>query len=39
VGGKEGYPIIGAVISAVGAREYYARRGFEMGDLYMVKVI
>jgi len=28
-----------AVISAVGTREYYAGRGFEMGDLYMVKAI
>jgi elongator complex protein 3 len=28
-----------AVISAVGTREYYAGRGFEMGDLYMVKKI
>ena len=26
-----------AVIAAVGTREYYAGRGFEMGDLYMVK--
>ena len=26
-----------AVISAVGTREYYAGRGFEMGELYMVK--
>ncbi|MEJ2756879.1 MAG: tRNA uridine(34) 5-carboxymethylaminomethyl modification radical SAM/GNAT enzyme Elp3 [Anaerolineales bacterium] len=26
-----------AVISAVGTREYYAGRGFRMGDLYMVK--
>ena len=26
-----------AVISAVGTRRYYAGRGFEMGDLYMVK--
>ena len=25
------------VISAVGTREYYARRGFKMGELYMVK--
>jgi elongator complex protein 3 len=28
-----------AVISAVGTREYYAGRGFKMGDLYMVKGI
>jgi len=28
-----------AVISAVGTREYYAGRGFEMGELYMVKAI
>jgi elongator complex protein 3 len=27
------------VISAVGTREYYAGRGFEMGELYMVKKI
>ena len=26
-----------AVIAAVGTREYYADRGFKMGDLYMVK--
>jgi elongator complex protein 3 len=26
-----------AVIAAVGTREYYAGRGFEMGNLYMVK--
>jgi len=26
-----------AVISAVGTRDYYARRGFEMGEYYMVK--
>jgi elongator complex protein 3 len=26
-----------AVIAAVGTRGYYARRGFDMGDLYMVK--
>jgi elongator complex protein 3 len=26
-----------AVISAVGTREYYAARGFEMGELYMVR--
>ncbi len=28
-----------AVIAAVGTREYYAGRGFEMGELYMVKRI
>jgi elongator complex protein 3 len=28
-----------AVIAAVGTREYYAGRGFEMGDLYMVKAL
>ncbi|HAE85901.1 MAG TPA: tRNA uridine(34) 5-carboxymethylaminomethyl modification radical SAM/GNAT enzyme Elp3 [Anaerolineaceae bacterium] len=28
-----------AVIAAVGTREYYAMRGFEMGELYMVKSI
>lgn len=26
-----------AVISAVGTRAYYAARGFDMGELYMVK--
>jgi histone acetyltransferase (RNA polymerase elongator complex component) len=26
-----------AVIAAVGTREYYAGRGFEIGKLYMVK--
>ena len=26
-----------AVISAIGTRQYYATRGFEMGELYMVK--
>ena len=25
------------VISAVGTRDYYAARGFELGDLYMTK--
>jgi elongator complex protein 3 len=28
-----------AVIAAVGTREYYAGRGFEMGELYMVKPV
>lgn len=28
-----------AVISAIGTREYYAGRGFRMGDLYMVQEI
>ncbi len=28
-----------AVIAAVGTRAYYADRGFEMGDLYMVKPV
>ena len=28
-----------AVIAAVGTREYYAQRGFEMGNLYMVKTL
>ena len=28
-----------AVIAAVGTREYYAGRGFEMGEMYMVKKI
>jgi len=26
-----------AVISAVGTREYYLERGFERGELYLVK--
>ena len=26
-----------AVIAAVGTREYYANRGFEIGELYMFK--
>ncbi len=28
-----------AVISAVGTRQYYLKRGFERGDLYLVKTI
>jgi elongator complex protein 3 len=28
-----------AVIAAVGTRAYYAERGYEMGDAYMVKVL
>ena len=28
-----------AVIAAVGTRKYYAGRGFEMGDLYMIKKV
>jgi elongator complex protein 3 len=28
-----------AVISAVGTREYYLERGFERGELYLVKNI
>jgi len=28
-----------AVISAVGTRDYYAGRGFDLGELYMVKRI
>jgi elongator complex protein 3 len=28
-----------AVISAIGTRQYYARRGFSTGDLYMVKMV
>jgi elongator complex protein 3 len=28
-----------AVISAVGTRQYYFERGFERGDLYLVKTI
>jgi elongator complex protein 3 len=32
----QGYPTL-AVISAIGTREYYAGRGFELGELYMVK--
>jgi elongator complex protein 3 len=33
---EKGYRSL-AVISAVGTREYYAGRGFEMGELYMVR--
>lgn len=33
---EKGYQKI-AVIAAVGTRSYYAGRGFELGDLYMVK--
>ncbi len=33
---EKGYKKL-AVIAAVGTRAYYAARGFEMGDLYMVK--
>jgi len=32
----QGYNCL-AVIAAVGTRQYYAMRGFEMGELYMVK--
>jgi histone acetyltransferase (RNA polymerase elongator complex component) len=28
-----------AVIAAVGTRRYYAGRGFEMGERYMVKAL
>jgi elongator complex protein 3 len=31
-----GYPRL-AVISAVGTRRYYLNRGFERGELYLVK--
>lgn len=44
--GKQHCPIVAqngcvrlAVISAVGTREYYAGRGFERGELYMIKNI
>ncbi|MFH1446323.1 MAG: tRNA uridine(34) 5-carboxymethylaminomethyl modification radical SAM/GNAT enzyme Elp3, partial [Chloroflexota bacterium] len=33
---EKGFPRL-AVIAAVGTRQYYAARGFIMGDLYMVK--
>jgi elongator complex protein 3 len=33
-----GYPRL-AVIAAVGTRQYYRARGFEMGELYMVKAL
>jgi elongator complex protein 3 len=33
---RQGYPRL-AVIAAVGTRAYYLRRGFERGDLYLVK--
>ena len=35
---KKGYKRL-AVISAVGTREYYLERGFERGELYLVKNI
>jgi elongator complex protein 3 len=35
---NHGYAKI-AVIAAVGTRAYYANRGFELGDLYMVKPV
>jgi elongator complex protein 3 len=35
---KKGYKHL-AVISAVGTREYYLERGFERGELYLVKNI
>jgi len=35
---KNGYKRL-AVISAVGTREYYAKLGFRLGELYMVKDI
>jgi len=38
IAAQRGYAHL-AVISAVGTREYYAMRGFEMGELYMVKSI
>jgi elongator complex protein 3 len=33
---KEGFKSI-SVISAIGTREYYKKRGFELGELYMMK--
>jgi elongator complex protein 3 len=33
---QRGYPRL-AVISAVGTRQYYIERGFERGELYLVK--
>jgi elongator complex protein 3 len=36
VAGKRGYNRL-AVISAVGTRQYYLERGFQRGDLYLVK--
>jgi elongator complex protein 3 len=36
IAGAKGYQRL-AVISAVGTREYYLERGFERGDLYLVK--
>jgi elongator complex protein 3 len=36
VAGKKGYQRL-AVISAVGTRHYYLERGFQRGDLYLVK--
>lgn len=35
---KEGFTRM-AVIAAVGTRQYYAARGFKMGELYMVKTL
>jgi elongator complex protein 3 len=36
IAGRAGYDNL-AVIAAVGTRQYYARRGFEPGELYLVK--
>ena len=36
IASESGYPHL-AVISAVGTRQYYLERGFERGELYMVK--
>jgi histone acetyltransferase (RNA polymerase elongator complex component) len=33
---ESGYSKV-AVIAAVGTRQYYLRRGFQRGDLYLVK--
>ena len=38
IAGKAGFQRL-AVIAAIGTQEYYAARGFNMGDLYMVKDI
>jgi elongator complex protein 3 len=35
---KRGYQKL-VVISAVGTREYYAGRGFALGELYMTKTL
>jgi len=38
IAGQKGYRRM-AVIAAVGTRQYYLERGFERGELYLVKTI